>query len=236
MNIEVDGKKYKFKINELEEIKLCFNWKEHKYNYITSLEINKIMNDFYYYYQDSEDNEKVYEYFFKSTKKVLKKYKNDLPEDYKLMGKNDIIFIEIKDDNDLEFVEYKGIKPPSDTKQMIYREKETIKILQKGEYKEFKYCIVSYGTHPCCYVFLPKGHKYDGKHYDKIDIDCHGGLTFADRDLFFNPIQTNDWIIGWDYNHCDDYAGYYNDIDNVKYKKWSTYELYDEIKKVIEQL
>ncbi len=29
------------------------------------------------------------------------------------------------------------------------------------------------------YVALPPSHKYYNKHYDNIDVDVHGGLTFA---------------------------------------------------------
>lgn len=31
----------------------------------------------------------------------------------------------------------------------------------------------------CGYVGLPKNHPYHGKDYDDVDVDVHGGLTYA---------------------------------------------------------
>ena len=121
-------------------------------------------------------------------------------------------------------------------KEMKYKKFRDLTVLDKGDYKGFNYAIVSYGTHPCCYVFLPKGHKFYGKNYDEIDIVCHWGVTFSEADLGFNPIVLNDtWIIGWDYAHCEDYTGYYDDIYE-HLKKWTTKELQQEVFDVIEQL
>lgn len=117
--------------------------------------------------------------------------------------------------------------------QMKYTKERICRVLHKGEYKGFKFVIVSYGTHPCSYVFLPKGHRYYGESYENIDINCHCGLTFSDNDLVFNPLLNEDWVIGWDYAHWGDYMGYYiNEND----KKWTTEELFEEVKQVIEQL
>ena len=124
-------------------------------------------------------------------------------------------------------------------KEMQYQKIRYTTILDKGDYKGFNYAIVSYGTHPCCYVFLPKGHKYYGKEYDDIEISCHGGLTFSEKDLAFNPIFLKDtWVIGWDYAHCDDYAGYFEDNGDLakNTKKWTTKEMQKEVFGVIEQL
>ena len=121
-------------------------------------------------------------------------------------------------------------------KEMEYQKSRYTTILDKGDYKGFNYAIVSYGTHPCCYVFLPKGHKYYGKQCNDIEISCHWGITFSEKDLAFNPIVLKDtWVIGWDYAHCEDYVGYFED----KYsslKKWTTKELQKEVFDVIEQL
>lgn len=120
--------------------------------------------------------------------------------------------------------------------QMNYTKERLCKVLHKGEFKGFKFAIVSYGTHPCCYVFLPKEHKYYGKSYDEIDIDCHGGLTYSDNELIFNPLVNDDWVIGWDYAHYNDYMGYYGSDSFENSKKWTTKELFEEVKQVIEQL
>jgi hypothetical protein len=31
----------------------------------------------------------------------------------------------------------------------------------------------------CGYVAVPPGHPAHGKHYDNVDVDAHGGLTFS---------------------------------------------------------
>jgi len=126
-------------------------------------------------------------------------------------------------------------------KEMFYQQTRGVFVLDKGINNGYKYAIISYGTHPCCYVFLPKGHKYYGKNYDDIDIDCHYGLTFSEDDLPYNPLQNDDWIIGWDYAHCGDYYGIYEmkelkKFDNSKDKKWTTKELQQEVFDVIKQL
>lgn len=125
--------------------------------------------------------------------------------------------------------------------EMIYQKGRICIILDKGIYNGFNYAIVSYGTHPCCYVFLPKGHKYYGKNYDDIDIVCHGGLTYSGEDLVFNPLENDKWVIGWDYAHCDDYMGYYqleclSEFNHDHEKKWTTKELLEDVKEVIKQL
>lgn len=72
--------------------------------------------------------------------------------------------------------------------QMEYMKERVARVLDKGKEKGMKWCIVSYGTHPCAYICLPKGHKYYKKSYDDIPVNCHGGLTFADNDFHFNPV------------------------------------------------
>ena len=111
--------------------------------------------------------------------------------------------------------------------EMIYTKNRKQTILDKGNYNEFNYVIVSYGTHPCCYVELPKGNKYYNQDYDDINISCHGGLTFADNRDFGNGEK---FYIGWDYAHYNDYTSYFDG------KKWTTKELLKEVKEVINQL
>ncbi len=129
-------------------------------------------------------------------------------------------------------------------KQMQYSKERTCIILDKGIRKGFRWCIVSYGTHPCAYVGIPIRHKFYRKDYDKILVDCHCGLTFAKKDLQFNPIALGSiWWIGWDYAHSSDYMGYY-ELEALKQfrdshkhdKKWTTKEIKRAVFKVIKQL
>ena len=121
-------------------------------------------------------------------------------------------------------------------KKMNYQKTRNIEILHKGNHKGFDFFIASLGTHPCSYVKIPKKHKYYNKYYDKIEINCHGGLTFASDDFMFNPIVVEDsWWIGWDYAHFRDFVGFMENDGNHE-KKWTTEEIFEEIKEVIKQL
>jgi hypothetical protein len=58
--------------------------------------------------------------------------------------------------------------------------------------------------HLCGYIHIPKSHKLWGKAYNElyemgVDIDIHGGLTFADQD-------GDDWVFGFDCAHYGDFV------------------------------
>lgn len=111
-------------------------------------------------------------------------------------------------------------------KQMIYKEKPTNReILATGEYKGYIFYIVSYGTHPCAYVRV-NTHK----DWEEI-IDCHGGITF--NDSAFEEFENKGEYIGWDYNHCHDFSGCMPEFGG---KRWTTEEIYEDVKNVIEQV
>lgn len=125
-------------------------------------------------------------------------------------------------------------------REMVYKDKSTEEILDTGKYNDYRYVIVSRGFHPCAYVELPEWHKYYGLHYDDIPIECHVGLTYSDN-YVSDLVVGNGWWIGWDYGHCCDYSGfmlrdYWQNFDTSHYKKWTTAEIFEEVKKVIEQL
>ncbi len=62
------------------------------------------------------------------------------------------------------------------------------------------------------YVLIPKGHSLHGVHYDNIDVDVHGRLTFSqevDSDLLthWKELDENDigkWVVGFDTSHLGD--------------------------------
>lgn len=115
-------------------------------------------------------------------------------------------------------------------KEMIY---ETYRkdgdILYDGWYRGYRFLVVSYGTHPCGYVELKEGQKYYGCEDYEFDVYVHGGLTFTGKLSFIDG-----WFIGWDYAHFDDFSGY--DIDWRDRKRWTTQEIINEAKSVIDQL
>ncbi len=114
-------------------------------------------------------------------------------------------------------------------------------ILANGKYKGYEYWILNLGVHPTAYVRVPHEHKYHMKHYDEIPIECHYGLTYSEPYLY---LGNNDYaigsIIGWDYAHYGDYCGYdelvLECLMNYHTKKWSTKEIFEEVKSVIRQL
>ena len=125
-------------------------------------------------------------------------------------------------------------------KEMVYspemRQKE---ILFKGEYKEHKFCILNLGWHPTAYVECKINNiQYYGD--DRLDdISVHGGFTYFDG-VNWDDKEDKCVYLGWDYGHCYDYSGLdlkypdlYNDIPR---KKWTTSEIFEEVKSVIEQL
>jgi len=94
-----------------------------------------------------------------------------------------------------------------------------------GKYKDYEYLIVlNQSGHRCGYVAIPSGHKYDltpleerefmgrkREHYDydSLDINCHGGLTFMERNHSLKKLLStpcNDFWIGFDCGHCWDHS------------------------------
>lgn len=129
-------------------------------------------------------------------------------------------------------------------KEMIYKKDSERCLLYNNIYKGFHYYIISYGTHPCAYIEIPIKSFLYGKGYieieDNYDINVHGGLTYASDYLRIsdNTIMENSWFIGWDYAHISDYDGSYDEygILNDGTKKWTTEEINEECKNVIEQI
>jgi len=122
-------------------------------------------------------------------------------------------------------------------KEMIYKSKREIEILDKGTYNGMEYVIVSYGVHPCAYVKLPKDSKYYGKDYydcDVVDNVVHGGLTFSGSLKHIGFDDTEFWY-GWDYSHCGDYSGY-PPLQFATDKKWHTDEILEHVKAAIDVL
>lgn len=117
----------------------------------------------------------------------------------------------------------------------IYKEMEyqmrlpTFEKLAEGKVGDYKWLVLSLGSHPCGYVAVPKDHPFYGKEYCDIEdkIEVHGGLTFSGKlkdleDLWF----------GWDYAHYGDFTWPFVMTGD---KKWTTQEIVDECLRAIEQ-
>lgn len=126
-------------------------------------------------------------------------------------------------------------------KEMKYSFENKKEILEHGICFGLFYWIVSYGTHPYAYVMIPKNSKYFEKDYENIDIDVHGGFTYANDYLPFDKKNsgTKAWYIGWDYAHYGDYAGYEEKVPKefrIGGKKWTTEEIKSEVREVCYQI
>lgn len=122
-------------------------------------------------------------------------------------------------------------------KQMAYTTAtKEAEILATGVYENFKYYVVSYGTHPCAYVDVSNT-SLANTDYHEIDIECHGGLTYS-RD-YLSAVDTErvngKWYIGWDYAHFGDYT-FYPYVGEEWEKRWTTEEIVAECKNVINQI
>lgn len=98
-------------------------------------------------------------------------------------------------------------------------------------YKGYKGLIIQHPSvgHLCGYVVIPEGHYLYEKHYDDIDLDVHGGLTYSGTNLALE----DDFCIGFDCAHAGDWTPLLG-IDDDIYKDISFVE--KEIKHMIDQI
>ena len=118
-------------------------------------------------------------------------------------------------------------------KEMVYCDRKKPEILDSGEYKGHKYVILSLGSHPTAYVENKIG---VADYWDNIldDIEVHGGFTYCGNAYWDkNGIDKTDYL-GWDYAHLGDLC--YNSLFSENGKKWTSEEIFSEVKNVIEQL
>lgn len=125
-------------------------------------------------------------------------------------------------------------------KEMVYNSDPKREWLDHGEYKGYEYVIMSLGTHPTAYVGIPKAEadaflQEDLEETDLIDV--HGGITYQ-RDYVLdedkNEYSNDKWWIGWDYAHLYDYMTS-NDYGQNR-KQWTTEEILEDVKSVVEQV
>lgn len=124
-------------------------------------------------------------------------------------------------------------------KEMIYQADRKNEILFSGTYKGYPFYIMNLGTHPTAYINVIYDMRYKFKDYDQIDLDVHGGLTYSENNLLLEEERVKGWFVGWDYGHYNDYDGYemrFSEELQSNGKKWTTEEIFEEVKLAIEQL
>ena len=117
----------------------------------------------------------------------------------------------------------------------IYSDNINVQCLEHGTIDGFNYYIISYSSHPCGYVEIPKGHPFFEMRYEDVQwkhgIYAHGGLTYGEDSLLN---LKDSWFIGWDYAHSGDFY-------NVDYRpsygaKHTLDEIREEARSVIQQI
>ena len=90
----------------------------------------------------------------------------------------------------------------------------------------------------CGYVGVPNGHPAYGQDYDNVDVDVHGGLTYADRCQVDGPIchvaepgfPEDVWWLGFDTAHAGDLApSSSSDYAKGLYPALSEYKVYRDL-------
>ena len=127
----------------------------------------------------------------------------------------------------------------NEMKPMVYTNEELEDVLYEGEYKRYKFVILSFGSHPMAFVENKLGIIND-EDIRLMDINVHGDcFTWFYYGFWDEESKKTTWL-GWSY-------GYYDEGDcwgackkgSYKYehcKMWTTPEIYEEVKNVVEQL
>ena len=128
----------------------------------------------------------------------------------------------------------------NEMKEMVYQPEFKREILYHGFYKNYEFYIMNLGTYPTAYVNVFSNNLLTIKNYNDINIEIHGGLTYSKDYLCINnkSEKVKGWFIGWDYAHIDDYTGYEEKLPEhlrTHGKKWTTQEIFEDVKDVIEQ-
>lgn len=119
--------------------------------------------------------------------------------------------------------------------EMVYEKRHYGTRLAEGTCRGYQYIVVSYGSHPCCYIRLMESDKFYNSEYDDIPLNCHGGLTYKSSNGLQGKPGT--WI-GWDYAHWGDYVYLgpgFNSLASDE-KRWTTDELVADCKRACRHL
>ena len=120
--------------------------------------------------------------------------------------------------------------------EMIYKPRKELEIIAEEEYKQFKYVIISLGIFPMAYI----ENKFEFNTLTSAQEYAipHGGFTYHGK-AYWNDNDKSTYL-GWHYGHKSDFNGYDlvfdQNMQNIRAKKWTTKEVIEEIKNVIDKM
>lgn len=122
-------------------------------------------------------------------------------------------------------------------KPVVYKTTKEAEILAEGDYNGRHYYILWCETHPTAYVEFR--YEFSGGSDEYYNTPCHDGITYCDL-AHWNKDDQREYI-GWSYGNCCDYKSYFVEYpklmhNEIKYKKWTIEEIFEEVKKVIDYL
>jgi hypothetical protein len=91
-------------------------------------------------------------------------------------------------------------------------------------------CAVAMGYTLCGYVRVPPGHPCADQHYDAVEVDVHGGLTFRCK-----AIGGGAWF-GFDTGHAGDWIPMPPVVGDVPGKIWDAEDVQKETEELARQL
>ena len=135
--------------------------------------------------------------------------------------------------------------------EMIYNADERLEtpiLLSSGRHLGYRWTIISFHTHPCIYIRIPKKNNLYEKDYDDISestpIQSDGTLSYSRNYLWIpdekNPKErikdTSGWWLGWDFMRGISFCASAKYENPEAKKKWTTSSLIDECYKIICQI
>jgi len=92
-------------------------------------------------------------------------------------------------------------------------------------------CAVAMGTTSYCgYVHVPEGHADERKHYDDVNVEIHGGLTFRCK-----AKEGGSWF-GFDTAHAGDWIGFAGSDLEMPGRIWTEEDVAQETEHLAQQL
>jgi len=71
------------------------------------------------------------------------------------------------------------------------------------------------------YVNVTKHHPWYGKHYDDVDVNIHGGLTYANKDK-----EEDKWVFGFDTAHYSDNLQRWSEENVLNETRYLAYQVH----------